>query len=61
VWLNGPRDQEIAFVRMAYGNQAELEWKYSYATIMVEIPKAEERVLDCEMPEADESQNRAQF
>jgi hypothetical protein len=61
MWVNQPSDQEVAFVRMAYGNQAELEWKYSYATIMVEVPKAGERVLDREMPEAHESQSRAQF
>jgi hypothetical protein len=59
MWVNQPSDREVAFVRMAYGNQAELEWKYSYATIMVEVPKAGERVLDREMSQAYESQSRA--
>jgi hypothetical protein len=26
-------------VRLAYGNQAELEWVYSCAAILVEIPR----------------------
>ncbi|TVY33603.1 hypothetical protein LSUB1_G007087 [Lachnellula subtilissima] len=52
LWLNSPFPRhghtgrggwEVAYARMAYGNQAELEWRYSHATIMVTIPTAGER------------------
>lgn len=50
-WLNSPAQPgsnggaglEVALVNITYGNQAELTWHYSYAVILIEIPKRGER------------------
>lgn len=46
MWLNQPGDKEIALVRMVYGNQAELDWVYSHAAILVTVPTRERRDND---------------
>ena len=40
-WFGGPRNQEIAVVHLAYGNQASQEWHYSTAAILIKIPDKE--------------------
>ncbi|KAE8442380.1 hypothetical protein EG329_003396 [Mollisiaceae sp. DMI_Dod_QoI] len=43
-WLNTPREHdELAMVTLTYGNQAELDWCYSNAAILVKIPPRAER------------------
>jgi hypothetical protein len=38
-WINGPRYTKPAMVKLAYGNEAELKFVYSWAAILVQIPK----------------------
>ncbi|TAQ83539.1 hypothetical protein B7494_g8139 [Chlorociboria aeruginascens] len=51
-WLNGLPDNyvwDIALMNIVYGNQAELDWHYSYAAILVDVPSYDERAkLDIE-------------
>lgn len=35
-----------SMVYLAYGNNASLEWTYSYATILIDIPPRKERLID---------------
>lgn len=44
VWLNEwPGAHELAVAFMTYGNQAELDWKYSYAALIINVPPYAER------------------
>ena len=63
LWLNQPKlgTKEAAYVRMAYGNESSLEWRYSHAIIMVTVPKAGERGVQSEVAGANASQGRARF
>ena len=43
-WLNGGEaSEDLALVFMTYGNQAELEWYYSTATLIIYTPKLFEK------------------
>ena len=37
-WITEPRHSELAIVHLAHGNQADLEWHYCSAAILVGIP-----------------------
>lgn len=37
-WFNGPGPKEMAVVHLAYGNQPSIEWHYSSAAILVDVP-----------------------
>ncbi|TVY40821.1 hypothetical protein LOCC1_G004633 [Lachnellula occidentalis] len=70
LWLNSPSafshnagggGWEVAFARIAYGNESSLEWQYSHATIMVTIPKVGERGVLSGVGETNTSTDRATF
>ncbi|KUJ14348.1 uncharacterized protein LY89DRAFT_784308 [Mollisia scopiformis] len=42
-WLNTAREEEVAMVSIAYGNEAELDWCYSHAAILVTVPAHKDR------------------
>ena len=37
-WITEPRHSELVMVHLAHGNQADLEWHYCSAAILVVIP-----------------------
>jgi hypothetical protein len=47
VWLNNEtkHGRELAMVNLKYGNEAELDWTYSHAAILVHIPNKTARQL----------------
>ncbi|KAL8830788.1 MAG: hypothetical protein Q9170_005571 [Blastenia crenularia] len=44
IWMNEPTQQDFAFAGLAYGNQAELNYRFSAATLIVTIPPSTERL-----------------
>ncbi|KAM3078504.1 hypothetical protein ACMFMG_006378 [Clarireedia jacksonii] len=48
VWLNDPIDAgwQPAIAYVVCGNNASLEWRYSHATILIDIPPRNERLVD---------------
>jgi hypothetical protein len=58
LWLNSPKvgGKEVAYVRIAYGNESSLECRYSHATIKVTVPNVGERSVQGEVAEPNVSQ-----
>ncbi|KAL8779968.1 MAG: hypothetical protein Q9213_006693 [Squamulea squamosa] len=46
VWMNEAEHEEFAWAGIAYGNQAELEYKFSAAAIFVSIPSSKLRFAE---------------
>lgn len=42
-WLTEPRWPDIGMVHLTYGNQAGIDYKYTYAALIVTVPKVSER------------------
>ncbi|KAL8993483.1 MAG: hypothetical protein Q9169_006310 [Polycauliona sp. 2 TL-2023] len=45
IWMNEPQHQDFAYAGLAYGNEAELDYKFSAAAILVSIPSSRARGL----------------
>src|SRR4051812_44359720 len=48
IWLNDPKAAgwQPTFAYLVYGNNASIEWTYSHATILIDIPPRNERLVD---------------
>ncbi|KAI4130889.1 MAG: hypothetical protein LQ338_001486 [Usnochroma carphineum] len=44
VWMNDPLHQDFAHAGLAYGNQAELNYQFSAAAIIVVVPPSSDRI-----------------
>ena len=43
-WFNKPVHEELAMAQAAYGNNPTLDWHYSAAAILVEVPTFDSEV-----------------
>lgn len=43
-WFNTPVHEELAMAQAAYGNEPTLDWHYSAAAILVEVPELESKL-----------------